>query len=133
MQDLKDAFNQFEPSPFQKQRMLENALKPRQKKRWIWSLVPVMLVICLVVAGWPKGSEEFSHSMMDVVFSFEYDNRIYIQTGELVLEEELGQVLGEIEVSEVSELVGSVIYESERFNHVIVEYDGRFELFRVEG
>ena len=138
--EFKECLDKVNPNEFQKQRMLNQTLKPRSKRyKKLLFAGPVligMVVIGLIISE-PRQQlsenstqDELSNILYDQVFSFEWEGDVYISTGEYISDALVGSYKGEIEISDVPELRGCPIYESSLEKHVIVKRNGTYELFR---
>ena len=138
--EFKECLDKVNPNEFQKQRMLDQALKPHPKRyKKLLFAVPVLLGMLVMGLMMPdprqqlsenSAQDELSNILYDQVISFEWKGDVYISTGEYISDALVGSYKGEIEISDVSELRGCSIYESSLENHMIVERNGTYELFR---
>ena len=138
--EFQECLDNVKPNEFQKQQMLDQALKSRPKRyKELLFAVPVLLGMVVFSLMIPKlqqpfyensTQDELSNILYDQVISFEWEGELYISTGEYVSGSLIGSYKGEIETSDVPELRGCSIYGSSSANHVIVERNGIYELFR---
>lgn len=138
--EFKKCLDKVKPNEFQKQRMLDQTLKPcpkRYKKLLFVGPVLIGMVVIGLIISEPRQQlsenstqDDLSNILYDQVISFEWEGDVYISTGEYISDAFVGMYKGEIETSDVPELRGCTIYESGLENHVIVKRNGTYELFR---